>query len=463
MKISKIWIRGFQQFEDFELDLTHPETGEPLERICLIGPNGTGKSTLLNILLWLLRNLGDESTQFQRTLRTDPWLGVLRQSFAGSEQDACLVIKVFSKPENFFVCLVSQLPHQLFVYQEQVEEYYEWKEWREQNSAPDWQKFCLPFRIVSAPAYRLDGLDEDIIVYEPADQTLELPQDFPDTSLSAALMLFQDFPVFHAISVATAKNFWNLLIFLIKKRESHLLHLLERPENQNKPISQFKAEFTPNNPEVLKEVGHLWDRVLGKCGLVLDVENAAIPVQVTENLRVYVKSKNTGQPLSYNQLSSGIRSYIFKMGYLKTLYFNRQIKRGFLLIDEPENCLYPDLLYDLMDDYWSIIQNTQSFVSTHSPIIAAQFEPYERFHLDFDDRGYVTATRGISPAGDDPNDLLYKDFRVRSIYGKKGVEKWERFRELRHLIRNTDDAVEKETLMAEYSEIANAYNFAVPR
>jgi hypothetical protein len=151
------------------------------------------------------------------------------------------------------------------------------------------------------------------------------------------------------------------------------------------------------------------------------------------------------------------------MGYLKTLYFNRQIKRGFLLIDEPENCLYPDLLYDLMDDYWSIIQNTQSFVSTHRPIIAAQFEPYERFHLDFDDRGYVTATRGISPAGDDPNDLLYKDFRVRSIYGKKGVEKWERFRELRHLIRNTDDAVEKETLMAEYSEIANAYNFAVPR
>jgi hypothetical protein len=141
------------------------------------------------------------------------------------------------------------------------------------------------------------------------------------------------------------------------------------------------------------------------------------------------------------------------------LYFQRKIERGFLLVDEPENSLYPDLLYDLIDEYLSIIENTQLFVATHSPIIAAQFEPYERIHLDFDDRGFVTATHGVTPIGDDPNDLLIKDFHVRSIYGKQGLQKWERFLELQRLISKTSDVTRKQQLIDEYLAIGNAYNF----
>jgi len=54
MKICKIIIKGFQQFRDFELDLSypkgHPLEGEPLEKACLIGQNGTGKSTLIRLI-----------------------------------------------------------------------------------------------------------------------------------------------------------------------------------------------------------------------------------------------------------------------------------------------------------------------------------------------------------------------------------------------------------------------------
>jgi predicted ATP-dependent endonuclease of OLD family len=50
MKICSIYIKGFQQFQDTFLDFTHPETGMPLEKICFIGSNGTGKSTILNII-----------------------------------------------------------------------------------------------------------------------------------------------------------------------------------------------------------------------------------------------------------------------------------------------------------------------------------------------------------------------------------------------------------------------------
>ncbi len=119
----------------------------------------------------------------------------------------------------------------------------------------------------------------------------------------------------------------------------------------------------------------------------------------------------------------------------------------------------PDLLYDLIEQYLSIIQNTQFFVATHNPIIAAQFEPYERIHLDFDDHGFVTATSGVTPIGDDPNDLLIKDFHVRSIYGKQGLQKWERFLELQRLIHSTSDINRQQELITEYLEIGNAYNF----
>jgi energy-coupling factor transporter ATP-binding protein EcfA2 len=466
MRVSKILIKGFQQFENFQLDLTNPETGEPLDRICLIGPNGTGKSTILACILWILRSMSDMPI-FPGIPGSDPGLNNFFQSLSQSKSifnrhPVFLAIKIHTNGEAFFAHIPLDTPQSITFYQEDVESYYEWEEFWKSESAPEWNRFCLPFKVSGLPIQNLSGL-EDLIIHEPSDQSLTLTQDPPHSSLDDALKLFQDFPVFHSISVASSSDFWKLLIYLIKKRESDYLTFLNQPENRDKTIGQLDDEFSPHNPQILLAIADLWDGILGKCGLELDARSAKTPVQLNENLQAYIRSKNTGKQLSYNQLSSGIRNYIFKLGYIKSLYFNRETKRGFLLIDEPENCLYPDLLYDLMDDYWSIIENTQTFVSTHSPIIAAQFEPYERFHLDFDDRGYVTATRGVSPIGDDPNDVLYRDFQVRSIYGKKGLEKWERFRELRQLIRTTDDPTVKETLMSEYTEIANAYNFPVPR
>ena len=50
MKISRIKIKNLQQFKDLELDLTYPKghdkAGEPLDKVCIIGQSGTGKTTL---------------------------------------------------------------------------------------------------------------------------------------------------------------------------------------------------------------------------------------------------------------------------------------------------------------------------------------------------------------------------------------------------------------------------------
>ena len=52
MKICKIYIKNFEQFQDIEFDFTNPDTGEPLDKICFIGSNGTGKSKLLSLIKW---------------------------------------------------------------------------------------------------------------------------------------------------------------------------------------------------------------------------------------------------------------------------------------------------------------------------------------------------------------------------------------------------------------------------
>lgn len=57
MKISSLHIKVFQQFNDTYLDFTDPNTGKPVNKICFIGRNGTGKSALLGFIAGLLPHL----------------------------------------------------------------------------------------------------------------------------------------------------------------------------------------------------------------------------------------------------------------------------------------------------------------------------------------------------------------------------------------------------------------------
>jgi hypothetical protein len=67
--------------------------------------------------------------------------------------------------------------------------------------------------------------------------------------------------------------------------------------------------------------------------------------------------------------------------------------------------------------------------------------------------------RGTVPEGDDPNDILTRDFRVRSVYGAKGQEAWRRYRDLRIQSRAEPDPARKAALVAEYLRLGREYNF----
>ncbi|CAA6829402.1 MAG: Unknown protein [uncultured Aureispira sp.] len=441
MKICKIIIKEYQQFQDFELDLTYPEghekAGEPLEKVCLIGSNGTGKSTLLETIF--------------RTL-TDPYKA---PSIAKS-----LIFKIQYGKKYFYLHNFKYRDFSgISIYKEDIDKKNDWQELLEQAILE--QKSWIADNKARLP-YVSQNNSNDLFIHSLAEgfkNEYKNFNDVPSATVNDALQLFKHFPYEHVISSDTLNDFWKLLIYQIKKRESDLLAFQKREENLDKTIRQVQEEFDKKSPKILNKIAELWDKILDKAGLEFDVEGASNPIQLNDNLQAYIRLKGTDKNIPYSQLSTGIRNFIFRVGHIFTLYFNRNIERGFLLLDEPENSLHPDFLYDLVDIYTGIIQNTQFFVATHNPIIAAQFEPYERFILEFDEQGAVHAKRGTTPVGDDPNDLLVQDFGVRNLLGKEGIKKWERYVELKSLIQQEENKANKVQLLEEFLSIGQAYNF----
>jgi len=469
MKITEIRIKNYLQFKDFHLNLTYPDTGQPLEKICFIGSNGTGKTTLLNIISNVVNNIGTMISQKNNnfSLALDNNRSFLTKAispfFSNFNNDSLIYIKIKEKIKSIQLLITAKcnycfdnknilndtiwnklLNSNLGI---QVLSTKEWKDLEKKNN----------YQLINKIQFKNDL--QDILCYAKSDITKIENKFLPESNVNQALKFFENFPLFHDVSFYNVNEFWKVLIYRIKKRENEYLEFMNNPNIENLSVKEAKARFDQEYPEILQKLAEQWNLILEKPGLEFDVENAKIPVQLNDNLEAYIKLRNTNKVIPYNKLSTGIRNFIFQLGYIYTLYFNRDIQRGFLLIDEPEASLFPDLLYDIIDRYLSIIQNTQFFVATHSPIIAGQFDPAERFILEFDDDGYVTARSGVSPEGDDPNDLLVNDFVVRSLYGKKGVEKWQRYLELQRLIPETKDKEHKKELLKEYSSIGNAYNF----
>ncbi len=70
--------------------------------------------------------------------------------------------------------------------------------------------------------------------------------------------------------------------------------------------------------------------------------------------------------------------------------------------------------------------------------------------------------RGVTPEGDDPNDILLKDFAVSTLYGPKGLEVWQRFKQLDEEIQTETDPARRKAMLREYLELGRRYNFTVP-
>lgn len=213
--------------------------------------------------------------------------------------------------------------------------------------------------------------------------------------------------------------------------------------------SKFEKEFEEwkmENPRILEKFANFFNPILNNLNLEVDLINTEYPIPL--------KDKRTDSIIPIKDSSTGTKGLLLSFLPL----FNTNTKDSIILIDEPERSLYPDMQMDLMDYYQNLAPEAQFIIATHSPFIAASFEPCERFILYFDEDGKVAVRQGTSPIGDDPNDLLSNDFKIDYI-NKFGHQKFQEYIDLKQKVYFEKDEKRKEEYLEKLEKLGDQYNF----
>jgi len=448
MKITKLQLKNYQQFKNLTLDFTHPDTGEPLRKICFIGRNGTGKTTILDRLFFILKKILSKQILISKA-----------SLFVGDSKNGEKVrIELqIDATEKLFLVMYSE---DYLLVDKNLETHFDYFSENERIKQDEVQSQTLK-HISNIRKERTNSLS-----YIKGENPI-FNQAIPESSVDEALKFLDNFPTVNEISNATVNDFWKMLIYHIKKNESDRYDFENSEKNLDKTKRELVEEFDSQHPDIKVELKGLWDKILANAQLYFD-SDAKNPVQLTDNLNAYIKRIADGQNIPYNKLSTGIKNFIFQLGHVFAIHFNRKIDNAFLLADEPAQGLFPDFIYDLVGMYEQVVgENTQIFMATHNPIIASQFEPYERFILDFDEEGYVTVKRGTAPIGDDPNDILHDDFEVENLMPQQGIDQWNKYKDLKrqiyHLTKDKSpqngEKDKLDNLIKDMAEIGRKYKF----
>lgn len=397
MKIAQVFIQDLSNFSSFQLDLTypegHPKAGNALDKVCLIGPNGIGKSRLMNVLSDYLRNI----IRFRsKTL---------------------FIVKL--QLEDSFIYSVHLMNNTLF-FRDDIDSEPQWMAELIRDQAftmafnTNYEQFCIGFEEEPElfEALWFDNNSNDVILNLPADykDRTMLLTDVPMTKGHEAESLRQTFPLYNEISPEKITDFWALLIYLVAKRNDASREFLNLPENRNKPDSVMEEVFSRRHPGVLESLNEIWGPLLKEVGLKLDIENAKLPRHIKDRLQVYIVRESDGERVDFNMLGTGLRRLLFNLGHSWALFYQREINSAFVFLEEPETSLHPNILEGLIGRYTSLNEDAQLFASTHNPVVASSFDPSERLIFRKDASGQLSVTRSEAPADADLNTILEQDF-----------------------------------------------------
>ncbi len=347
MKISKIHIHQFNQFKDFELNLTYPKghkkEGMPLDKVCFIGQSGTGKTTLLNLVYDFIHSTlnmrtrgGWKHYEAKEAYEIDFELTtlnkrVIKGAFYGDSTGGPI-----TNYDNSIAGKIKKLIH-------------------------------FPVGLFN---HSFDKNDNQVVNEPIQKYVTPSRQDY-----------FLDLETLDWLWDFTFSNIQN---YQIKEATFRLeqTHRLEKGQKIDFPEQIKKWREENHNPleEIAKEC---LDPILNKFFLSVktkidDYKNRKI---------IQIQSTQNGDVIPYEKLSSGTRQIIYTAFPIYSLLEENSI----VLIDEPENSLYPDIQKEIIEYYTSFDKDKKSqfFFATHSPIIASAFEPWEIVELKFDKDGNI--------------------------------------------------------------------------
>jgi len=448
MKITGIEIGEYRQFKNIKFDFTYPadhptKAGKPLDKVCFIGQSGTGKTTLLNIIWDFFRLLEDsylainhKSVIHNNLGNFDIFYSPVSIQITNNELTTSYQTEDLEKHENHKQVRVGSL-----------------MKWLEENGMVslfnDTEKVCLFIKdsiAREADAFLFDQKEhpQTFSDFIKTDTQIEEEKEALEGRINEAGSK-KVISLGNMESLATWQYLLNEIDMYDKLTVRHITKIV-----QSTPASKVTEElqkWIASDPRI-ELAEKCLNPILNRFFLEVDISaKGNVPITLCTKKGVKIPS---------SILSTGTRQLLSTAIPIYQFY----TKDTVILFDEPERSLFPDTQRILIDYYTSLAPEAQFFFATHSPIIASAFEPCERFILYFDENGEVKFHNGVAPEGDDPNDILRQDFGMAYLMLQKGLEEYERYRQLAMQIRAETDEDKKNQLIVERLELGNRYNFA---
>ncbi|AWG21351.1 hypothetical protein FFWV33_07325 [Flavobacterium faecale] len=433
MKISKLHIEQYRHLENLDFDFTYPldykdkaKAGKPLDKICFIGQSATGKTGLLELIYEHIQNIVNlEIIDGTSLAGPDNVIKNVNGSISLLIADEILTQKnkvIFSKGTAYKYENKGGSVTPLIPYQNQKDIFYFKASLTSNHNIEIFTK--NPIDLIEKHNDKLN-----IFSKRKLNQT-----DFEscfDENVKPEMWIFLLVEI-----LKYRKNFTQKMSELIHKG---LLGNLKKLDVEYK-------KWGKENPNELEGFAEKFNPILEKLNLEVDL--------VSTEYSIPIKNKKTDEVIPIQNTSTGTKGLLLSFLPL----FKLETKDSIVLIDEPERSLYPDMQMDLMDHYQNLAPEAQFIVATHSPFIAASFEPEERFILHFDAEGKVAIRSGKSPIGDDPNDMLKNDFGINYI-NKYGQKKHQEYIDLKQKIYFEKDEKKKKIIAEKLEKLGEEYNF----
>jgi predicted ATPase len=401
MKIKYLEIKNYKQFKDLTLDFTYPQghekAGEPLDKICIIGQSGTGKTNLLEIIKKSVINFSKLPTnsyipfsEFSNDINLDSYI---TNKFIAHNNLLCetlftkITSTIASKQdiealENEKVYFVGATKMPIIVNNDIIK-----------KTMPETEKNLLDGLIKHKEEiikkginiYSSNGIDEFEQELRIVDEKISAIEE-----KYAILQQFksENYIDRNIININENTNTWSVLKEKIDNYEEEKNNYTKQLFNKLLNEADYSKEASIQDMTIWEEKN---ENILAKIADDINsiIKKFNLELQMNEYTKSYdeliIQDLSNNQTIKYDDLSTGTKNLLSTFIPLKTY----APKDSIILIDEPEMSFYPDIQRQLTDLYMNVGSNNQLVLATHSPLIASSFEPWEVVELKFNQHNQV--------------------------------------------------------------------------
>jgi len=358
MKITSLEIKNYKQFTDLKLDLIYPKghdkEGQPLDKICIIGQSGTGKTNLLKIIKNKYNNSEIKIKFLKNKISTD--------------EDIYLFEVDKNKPhiETFEMKKIS------FEDKKRLDEY------RRLKSELELEELKQDTKNL-----KFDNLNIITNMLNPHELTLQEKIHKVNENISDIEDIY-----FTKKKRKMDNKSWKILRKRINNYDIEKGKYSKKISNKMVYDETYtKEEFIADMKKWEEENENILEKIADDINSIIIKFN--LELKIDENTNSYeeliIKDLSNGNIIEYDDVSTGTKNLLSTFIPLKS--YNP--KNSIILIDEPENSFYPNIQRELTDLYMNVGENNQLIIATHSPLIASSFEPWEVVELKFDKNNQI--------------------------------------------------------------------------